>query len=108
MSGFDPVIHPITRLKICAALRGAGAVADNGARGGLTYEMKFAALKRAVGVSDATLSKQLGHLEEAGYVTRHREWGSARSKDVVWVTLTAKGQRAYAGHLAALREIAEA
>ncbi|WP_257183309.1 transcriptional regulator [Corynebacterium cystitidis] len=97
----DPVIHPINRLKICAALNAAGAV-----EGDVRYEMRFSALRDAVEVSDATLSKQLGALEEAGYITRSREYGASRAKDIVWVTLTTKGKEAFDGHIAALREIA--
>ncbi|WP_115685970.1 transcriptional regulator [Corynebacterium senegalense] len=97
----DPVIHPINRLTICAALNAAGAV-----EGDTRYEMKFARLREITKLSDATLSKQLGALEQAGYVTRFREYGSTRAKDTVWVTLTVQGQQALEGHLAALREIA--
>lgn len=98
----DPVIHPINRLKICAVLSAAGAVESD-----VRYEMRFSALRDAVDVTDATLSKQLGALEDAGYITRFREYGASRAKDVVWVTLTAKGKEAFDGHVAALREIAD-
>ena len=56
--------------------------------------------------TDATLSKQLSALEEHGYVTRFREYGSSRAKDTVWVTLTNAGLAAYRGHMDALRSIA--
>ncbi|AKK10941.1 transcriptional regulator [Corynebacterium uterequi] len=101
MAELDPVIHPIVRLKICAVLAAAGAT-----QGEVNKEMRFSHLKKTLGVSDATLSKQLGYLEKAGYVTRQREWGSTRAKDQVWVTLTASGLQAFEGHRAALREIA--
>ena len=98
----DPVIHPLARLKICAALYHAGAVEKQTSR----HEMRFAALKDKVDLSDSALSKQLATLEEHGYVTRFREYGSTRAKDTVWVTLTAAGTRAFENHTAALREIA--
>ncbi|AGS35879.1 hypothetical protein B841_12035 [Corynebacterium maris DSM 45190] len=101
MSELDPVIHPINRLRICATLNAAGAT-----QGEVHREMKFATLRDHVGVSDATLSKQLSHLESAGYVHRNREYGLSRDRDVVWVQLTQKGKAAYDGHVAALREIA--
>lgn len=98
----DPAIHPLARLKICAALYHAGAVEKQTSR----HEMRFGALKDKVDLSDSALSKQLATLEEHGYVTRFREYGSTRAKDTVWVTLTAAGARAFENHTAALREIA--
>ena len=102
-SELDPVIHPINRLRICATLKAAGAVEG----GGVDLEMRFAALRELTQLSDATLSKQLGVLESHGYITRHREYGSSRANDTVWVALTATGDAALQRHLAALREIAE-
>lgn len=98
----DPVIHPLNRLKICAALYHAGAVEKQTSR----QEMRFSALKDTADLSDSALSKQLDRLEEHGYVTRFREYGSSRVKDTVWVTLTAKGAAAFERHTAALRDIA--
>ena len=89
MSGIDPVIHPLARLKVCAALYHAGAVEKQTSR----HEMRFGALKEKVDLSDSALSKQLATLEEHGYITRFREYGSTRAKDTVWVTLTAAGAR---------------
>lgn len=100
----DPVIHPINRLRICAALDAAGAT--EGERH-VDREMKFAVLRDLTDLSDATLSKQLGVLESHGYVRRYREYGSSRAKDTVWVSLTEAGGRALRGHLAALRQIAD-
>ena len=51
-------------------------------------------------------SKQLGALEQAGYVTRFREYGASRAKDSVWVALTEEGKAAFDGHLAALKDLA--
>lgn len=50
----DPVIHPLNRLKICAALRAGGAT-EKGTR----REMRFSRLRDITELSDATLSKQL-------------------------------------------------
>lgn len=103
-ASFDPIIHPISRLRICAALDAAGAT--KGERR-VDREMKFAVLRDLTDLSDATLSKQLGVLESHGYVRRYREYGSSRAKDTVWVSLTEAGGRALRGHLAALRQIAD-
>lgn len=98
----DPVIHPLNRLKICAALRAGGAT-----EGTTRREMKFSRLRDITELSDATLSKQLTVLEEHGYVSRFREYGSSRAKDTVWVTLTRAGEQALEGHLEALNRYAE-
>lgn len=97
----DPVIHPINRLRICAALKAGGAT-----EGDVRREMKFAHLRELTDLSDATLSKQLTALEEHGYITRFREYGSSRAKDTVWVTLTGAGLAAYDAHIEALRQLA--
>ncbi|PHP52295.1 transcriptional regulator [Actinomyces ruminis] len=101
----DPVIHPLNRLRICATLKSVGAVND-GALVWTGTEMKFSALRDAVGLSDASLSKQLKALEEADYIRRHRDYGVVRAMDVVWVSLTPRGLKAFDDHIAALREIA--
>ena len=97
----DPVVHPLGRPRVCAALRSAGAVQGRA-------QMSFAKLREAVGVSDSALSKQLTALERAGYARRRRSYGFTRSEDVVWVALTPAGLAAFESHLAALRKIAEA
>ena len=61
----DPVVHPLGRLRVCAALRSVGAVQGRA-------QMSFAKLREAVGVSDSALSKQLTALERAGYEPRRR------------------------------------
>lgn len=92
---FDPVIHAPQRLQICALLR----------RGG---EIEFGTLRGALDVSDATLSKHLKTLAEAGYVDLRRV-KRARGHARTWVRLTATGGDALTGHFAfldALRGIA--
>lgn len=98
----NAVIHPLPRLRICAALRGAGATETAERRN----EMRFSSLRDAAGLSDSALSKHLSVLEQAGYITRFREYGATRAKDTVWVTLTEAGTKAYEDHLAALRHVA--
>ena len=91
----DPSIHPINRLKICATLFSAGATAG--------LQMKYSLLADLTELPADTLSKQLKHLENNGYVSRTREYGSTRAKDTVWVTLTEAGTRAYTQHVEALK-----
>lgn len=97
----DSLIHPLPRLKICATLNNAGAVRMPDGK-----EMAFGTLRNAVGLSDASLSKHLKALEEAHYVSRFREYGSARKNDTVWVSLTEQGHHAFTQHVTALRAIA--
>ncbi|HEY0259724.1 MAG TPA: transcriptional regulator [Lacisediminihabitans sp.] len=90
---FDPIIHAPQRLQICALL----------SRGG---EVDFATLRDVLEVSDATLSKHLKTLGDAGYVTLrrvHRDSGHARA----WARLTPEGQRALDGHFSFLTRLRE-
>ncbi|KKO80372.1 transcriptional regulator [Corynebacterium sp. HMSC062A03] len=91
----DPVIHPINRLKICAMLFSAGATDGR--------QMKYSTLAELTELPADTLSKQLKHLEDRGYISRTREYGSTRAKDTVWVTLTTAGTHAYIRHVEALK-----
>lgn len=87
---FDPVIHPPHRLRICATLEP-------------WEEYEFGGLRDVVGVSDSVLSKQLALLQSARYVLLRR--ATSRGRQRVWVRLTDLGREAFAGHVAALREI---
>lgn len=95
----DPVIHPINRLRICAALYSAGATDGR--------QMKYSTLAELTELPADTLSKQLKHLEDRGYISRAREYGSTRAKDAVWVTLTEAGAQAYVQHVEALKAMTE-
>lgn len=88
---FDAVVHAPQRLQICAML----------ARGG---EVEFGVLREGLEVSDATLSKHLRTLGEAGYVDLRRVQ-RAKGQARTWVTLTTAGSRALAGHFAFLRSL---
>ena len=89
---FDAIVHAPQRLQICAML----------ARGG---EVEFGVLREGLEVSDATLSKHLRTLTEAGYVELRRVQrmkGQART----WASLTPSGSWALRGHFAFLQSIA--
>jgi len=89
---FDPVVHAPQRLQICALLARGGAV-------------EFGVLRDALAVSDATLSKHLKTLTEAGHVELRRVQrprGQART----WVELTPTGVVAVRGHFAFLQGLA--
>jgi DNA-binding MarR family transcriptional regulator len=87
---FDELIHPSTRLSIVALL----AAAD---------WADFAFVRDQLELSDSALSKQLSTLEEAGYVEMERPVRDRRRR--VRARLTPTGRAAFAGHVAALREI---
>lgn len=91
MSGLDMVLHPPTRLQIAAVL----AKVD---------EAEFARLREITGVADSVMSKHLSALAEAGYVTLRK--GAMDGRQRTWVSFTAAGTKAFAGHLAALQALA--
>lgn len=95
----DPVIHPINRLRICATLYSAGATDGR--------QMRYSKLAEFTELPADTLSKQLKHLEDRGYTSRTREYGSTRAKDAVWVALTEAGAQAYVQHVEALKAMTE-
>jgi len=89
---FDAVVHAPQRLQICAML----------ARGG---EVEFGVLREGLEVSDATLSKHLRTLTDAGYVDLRRV-PRARGQARTWVKLTPPGSQALHGHFAFLQKLA--
>lgn len=91
VSGLDPVIHPLPRLRICALLDPV-------------TEEEFATLRDLLQTSDSALSKQIAALADAGYVSQRRAVRGGRSR--VWVKLTASGRRAFRSHIAALTALA--
>lgn len=88
---FDPVIHPPNRLHICALLAPV-------------TEMEFATVCAELGVSDSVLSKQTRYLEEAGYLKLRK--ATSRGRQRTWLSLTARGRKAYARHIDALKRLA--
>ena len=92
-AAFDEVVHAPNRLRICALLAAAGQV-------------EFGTIRDSLGVADSVTSKQLKILADAGYVTISKPTGKGRVK--TWVTLTAAGRQAFAGHLQALQDMAVA
>lgn len=70
-------------------------------------KVDFAVLRDTVGVSDATLSKHLKVLGDAGYITTTKARSAARSdaRRLTWVAQTARGRAAFDAHVAELRRI---
>lgn len=92
---FDELIHAPMRLRICGLLRPVDT-------------MDFAILRDTLGVSDATLSKHLKALTDAGYASTTKSASAARSdaRRLTWVGLTPVGRKAFGAHVRALQDIA--
>ena len=86
----DAVIHPPNRLRICALLSPL-------------EEAEFQVLREELDVSDSVLSKHLSQLEQAGYLSLRK--GVVDGRRRTWARLTASGRKAFARHVAALKEI---
>jgi DNA-binding MarR family transcriptional regulator len=83
---FDPEIHAPVRLRICAMLA-------------VTKEVDFATIRDTLALADSVVSKHVSRLEAAGYVC------VTKASRRTWIALTGAGRTAFAGHVAALKEI---
>jgi DNA-binding MarR family transcriptional regulator len=90
---FDEVVHAPVRLRLCAAMS-------------RVEQVSFAVLRDTLDLSDSALSKHLATLEAAGYLRIAKGVSAGRVRTTA--SLTRAGRAAYAGHLAALREIVAA
>ena len=88
----DEIVHNLVRLRICGLLRYVDA-------------LTFSALGETLELSKPTLSKHLRVLTDAGYTTMSRSPSDERGdrRQITWVRLSREGQRAFDGHVAALR-----
>ncbi|MDR3514904.1 MAG: transcriptional regulator [Azospirillaceae bacterium] len=93
MSGGNDLIHQAMRLKIMAALNVLPA----------KDAIEFTRLKGLVDATDGNLGSHLDALERAGYVAIDKHF--AGKKPQTRVTATPAGRRAFAEHVAYLREI---
>ena len=93
MSGLNEVIHQAMRLKIMAALNVLGPEAA----------LEFTRLRTLVGATDGNLGAHLETLEKAGYIAIEKRF--VGRKPQTRVKPTPSGRRAFAEHVAYLREI---
>jgi DNA-binding MarR family transcriptional regulator len=93
MTEGNEVIHQAMRLKIMAALN---ALAPRTA-------IEFTRLKGLVGATDGNLGAHLETLEKAGYVVIEKRF--EERKPQTRVRMSPAGRRAFAEHVAYLREI---
>jgi len=93
MSG-NEIIHQATRLRIMAALNALAA-----RRGAI----EFTRLKALVGATDGNLGAHLDTLEKAGYIVIEKRFEDRKPQ--TRIHMSPAGRRAFAEHVAYLREI---
>ena len=93
MAGPNEIIHQSMRLKIMAALNVLPGSAA----------LEFTRLKGLVGATDGNLGAHLDTLADAGYVAIEKRF--VGRKPQTRIKATAAGRRAFAEHVAYLREI---
>lgn len=89
----DDLFRTATRLRIAAFLSGCD-------------EAEFRAVQDYCALSPSALSKNVSAFEEAGYLAVRK--GHVGKTPRTWLALTDDGRAALAGHLEALRGIADA
>ena len=89
----DEIIHQSVRLKIMAALN---ALADG-------ELLDFARLKVIAGATDGNLGAHLATLENAGYVKIDMDFVGKKPR--TQVSMTRAGRKAFAKHVAYLRDV---
>lgn len=92
---FDEVIHAPLRLRICGLLRPLD-------------EIEFSVLRDTLMISNASLSKHLKALQDAGYVSLTKIPSPVRSdaRRLTWIKKTPDGKRAFDAHIQELWRIA--
>lgn len=94
-AAFDETIHAPLRLRICGILRHLD-------------EIDFAVLRDTLGTTDATLSKHLRVLLDAGYIAMTKSPSPTRTdaRRLTWIRQTRTGRQAFDAHMEELRRIA--
>jgi DNA-binding MarR family transcriptional regulator len=94
VSGPNEIIHQSVRLKIMAALNTLAPRRE---------AIEFTRLKALVGATDGNLGSHLDTLSNAGYIAVEKRFENRKPQ--TRVSLTPAGRRAFAEHVAYLREI---
>jgi DNA-binding MarR family transcriptional regulator len=94
MNGGNEIIHQAMRLKVMAALN---ALSQKSA------SIEFTRLKALVGATDGNLGAHLETLEKAGYILIEKRFEDRKPQ--TRVRMSPAGRRAFAEHVAYLREI---
>ena len=93
MSKINKIIHEPARLRILASLVTVG----------LDEEVDFSYLRELLRLTSGNLGAHLARLEEAGYIAIEKTF--VRRKPRTGVSMTRKGRKAFAEHVATLEEI---
>lgn len=93
MTEGNSIIHQATRLKIMASLNKLGSDAS----------LDFTRLKSILETTDGNLGTHLDALDKAGYITVEKLFEGRKPR--TRVKATAAGRRAFAEHVAYLRQI---
>ncbi|MFE9422917.1 transcriptional regulator [Kitasatospora sp. NPDC006697] len=88
--GIDEQIHHPTRLALIGFLSGC-------------HEAEFGAVRDYCGISDASVSRIVSVLEQAGYVTVRKGYLGKRPR--TWLAISPAGRTALDAHLAALQAL---
>jgi DNA-binding MarR family transcriptional regulator len=94
MSGANEIIHQSVRLKIMAALNALRPQRE---------AIEFTRLKALVGATDGNLGSHIDTLVKAGYVAVDKRFENRKPQ--TRVSMTVAGRRAFAEHVAYLREM---
>jgi len=94
MSGANEIIHQSVRLKIMAVLNALRPQRE---------AIEFTRLKALVGATDGNLGSHLDTLAKAGYIAVDKRFENRKPQ--TRVSMTPAGRRAFADHVAYLREM---
>ena len=94
MSGANEIIHQSVRLKIMAVLNALRPQRE---------AIEFTRLKALVGATDGNLGSHIETLDKARYVAVDKRFENRKPQ--TRVSMTAAGRRAFAEHVAYLREM---
>jgi DNA-binding PadR family transcriptional regulator len=90
LEGLDDLLEHRSRLAACVLLS-------------KTDQLSFSRLKQLLQETDGNLGAQLRKLEDAGYLSAHKEFVDRRP--ITWYRLTAAGRKALLAHLGALEKV---
>lgn len=90
LDGLDDLLEHRSRLTACVLLSRSD-------------QLSFSRLKQLLKETDGNLGAQLRKLEDAGYLSAHKEFLDRRP--ITWYRLTAEGRTALQAHLAALGRV---
>ena len=93
MAKLDNIIHQTIRLQIMSSL----VSLDQNEQVNFTY------LRKLLNLTDGNLGAHLSKLEEAGYIQTEKTFVARKPR--TFISVTGKGRDAFAGHVAALKEI---